>query len=177
MSFSKKYGQSLARITAEMTPVIKALYKEAADAYINLHKRGTALFKAFCHNAVNVCLNLSAKSFAMIALVPAGLLLATVDVSSRAEKNAQQMKTAIAAQLQNTRPNTQTSHAGIDMQNTQAGMANALAADLAGAARIAPPVLSSDALLTLRQESGARDAVAYLEEGLKAAQVEPAAGP
>jgi hypothetical protein len=191
MSFTEKIDQSLAKFKVVMIPLIDAFYKEAVDGYINLRKRGTILLKTFCHNAINFCMGLSVKSFAALALVPAVLLLATVDLSSRGERDAQQMKAAISAQLQNTRANTQTTHAGIDMQHTQAGKMNqaaqqtqtgapdAAAQRLADTKRIVPPIISSEAFLTFTQETQtARDAEAYLKEGLKAAQkMEPAAGP
>ncbi|MDP2205708.1 MAG: hypothetical protein Q8K65_05320 [Alphaproteobacteria bacterium] len=179
-SFAKKFDQSFTKLKADMTPVLKALYKQAVDGYVNLHKRGTILLKAFCHNAVNICMGLSLKSFAAITLLPVVLLLATVDLSSRGERDARQMKDVIAAQLQNTRNNTQTTHAGIDMQHQQKTdkAAAAAAQQLAGgASRIAPPILSSEAFLAFTQETQtARDAAAYLEEARKAAKIEPAAG-
>lgn len=178
MSFAKKFDQSFAKLKADLTPVLKTLYKQAVDGYVNFHKRSTILLKAFCHNTVNICLGLSLKSFAAITLLPAVLLLATVDLSSRGERDAQQMKAAIAAQLQNTRGNTQTTHAGVDMQEQNKDKLDAAAQKLAGGGpRIAPPILSSDAFQTFMQQTNtARDAQAYLEESLKAAQIEPAAG-
>lgn len=191
MSFTKKLDQSFARFKADMTPVLKALYKEAVRNYLQLQKRGMILLKAFCHNAINTCMGLSLKSFVAITLVPAVLLVATVDLSARGERNAQQMKAAIATQLQNTRTNTQTTHAGVDMQQTQAGKVNQAAQEtqaavakttaqqLAGTKSLVPPIISSEAFQSFVQETKtARDAEAYLKEGLKAAQkIEPAAGP
>jgi hypothetical protein len=177
-SFAKKCDESFTKLKADMTPVLKVLYKQAVDGYVNLHKRGTILLKAFCHNTVNICMGLSLKSFAAITLLPAVLLLATVDLSSRGERDAQHMKAAIAAQLQNTRGNTQTTHAGVDMQVQNKDKMDAAAQQLAGGApKIAPPILSSDAFQAFMQETKtARDAEAYLEESLKAAAIEPAAG-
>lgn len=177
MSFSKKFDQSFAKLKADMTPVLKALYKQAVDGYVHFHKRGMILLKTFCHNAVSVCMGLSVKSFAALTLIPAVILVTTVDLSSREERNAQQMKAAIAAQLQNTRNNTQTTHAGVDMQKSKSDKENQAAQQLAGAAKIIPPIVSAEAFMTFSQDLQApRDAAAYLEESLKAAKIEPAAG-
>lgn len=176
VSFAKKFDQRWAKIKADMMPVLKMAYKQAVDGYINFHKRSTILLKAFCHNAVNICMGLSLKSFAALTLLPAVLIFATVDLSSRGEKDAQKMKATIAAQLQNTRSNTQTTHAGIDMQQQKLDSKDThLLAG--GAPKIAPPILSSDAFLAFTQETQtARDAALYLEEASKAAKIEPAAG-
>ncbi len=180
MSFIKNIDHSLAEFKAAMMPLLTALYKEAVDGYINLQKRGAILFKAFCHNAINLCLNLSVKSFAIMTIIPAVLLLASLDLSSRAEKEAQQMKAAMAEQRQNTRINTQTMHAGVDMQQqtTVTPAAAAAAQHLAATQKIVPPLISSDAFMTFTQQPTPRDAEEYLKEGLKAAKkIEPAAGP
>jgi len=178
VSFAKKFDQRWAKIKADMMPVLKMAYKQAVDGYINFHKRSTILLKAFCHNAVNICMGLSLKSFAALTLLPAVLIFATVDLSSRGEKDAQKMKATIAAQLQNTRTNTQAMHVGIDIQQQQkidTTDADAIARHLAiGLPKIAAPVSYSENFVTSAQ--GTRDAGAYLDEARKAAKIEPAAG-
>lgn len=186
MSFMKKFDQSFAELKAAAEPHLRRLYKEAVNGYINFRKRGTILLKAFCHNAINTCMGLSLKSFAALTLVPAVVLLFAVDVSSKGERDAVQLRAAIAAQLAHSRMNTsqaaaaQAAAAAQQQQHaTQIGAANAaLLQQAADVKKIVPPILPSEAFMSfVGDKETPRDADEYLKEGLKAAkQIEPAAG-
>lgn len=188
MSFMKKFDQSFAELKAAAEPHLRRLYKEAVNGYINFRKRGTILLKAFCHNAINTCMGLSLKSFAALTLVPAVVLLFAVDVSSKGERDAVQLRAAIAAQLAHSRMNTsqaaaaQAAAAAQQQQQqraTQIGAANAaLLQQAADVKKIVPPILPREAFMSfVGDKETPRDADEYLKEGMKAAkQIEPAAG-
>lgn len=188
MSFMKKFDQSVAELKAAAEPHLRRLYQEAVKGYINFRKRGTILLKAFCHNAINTCMGLSLKSFAALTLVPAVVVFFAVDVSSKGERDAVQLRAAIAAQLAHSRMNTnqaaaaQAAAAAQQQQQqhaAQIGIANAsLLQQAADVKKIVPPILPSEAFMSfVGDKETPRDADAYLKEGLKAAkQIEPAAG-
>lgn len=187
MTFMKKFDQSFAELKAFAEPHLRRLYKEAVDSYINFRKRGTILFKAFCHNTVNFCMGLSLKSFAALTLVPAIVLLVSIDVSSKGERDAKQLRASIAAQLAHSRTNTQAAaaaaaQAAAAVRGTQlpgqSGAAASLIQNTADNKKIVPPMISADAFMSfVDNEQTPRDAEAYLREGMKAAQkIEPAAG-